>query len=263
MSAGTTESQPDQKNVVSSVLKACSLLECFSFERRELTLADLSEETGLNKTTAHRLLQTLVQAGWLRRGPSATYRLTMHVFSIGAIARADLSLHEEALPQLRKLAAEFGDTAYLMIRGEQGAICVDRVEGDSPIKVSSVGVGSVLPYHAAAGPMALLAWDDDLERRLARHSELERFTNATTVDVDALRSRLARIREDGYVVSQEDFLKGVSAVAAPVHDADGHVIATVSLGGTVQRFREPRLEQIVTAVCDAAAEVSQRLGYAG
>ncbi|SFP86651.1 MULTISPECIES: IclR family transcriptional regulator [Actinomadura] len=256
----TPDEDVDPKNLVISVLKACQLMECFTRERPTLTLTDLTAATGMNKTTVHRLAATLIRAGWLTRGDGATYRLTMRPFRVGAVALAELSLRDEAAPFLRRLADRFGDTAYLMIPGEEGAICVDMLQGNNPVSVNTVGVGTVLPYHAAAGPVVILAYSRELREHWLS-TGLDQYTSHTVTDVPALTDRLEKVIRDGYAISEEDYLYGVGAVAAPVFDAQGDIAATLSLGGVNAGFRGSRLLEIIQEVTAGARDLSARLGH--
>ncbi|MBE1532999.1 IclR family transcriptional regulator [Actinomadura algeriensis] len=251
---------PENKNIVGSVLKACRLMECFTRDTPALTLNAMTAATGMNKTTVHRLAATLIQAGWLTRGDGGTYRLTMRPFRVGAVALADLSLRDEAEPFLRRLADRFGDTAYLMIPGPEGAVCVERAQGNNPVVVNSVGVGTVLPYHTAAGPVVLLAHSAELRERWLG-PDLDEYTSHTLTDVRELTERLDAVLRDGYAISEEDYLYGVGAVAAPVRDAQDEVVATLSLGGVNAGFRGRRLLEIIEEVSSSARELSGRLGH--
>ncbi|MBB3663300.1 DNA-binding IclR family transcriptional regulator [Prauserella sediminis] len=249
----------DAKNMVNSVVRAGQLLDAFDSGKPVLGLTELCAATGLNKTTTHRLLSTLVRMGWLTRTPDGDYKVGMKLFSLGSVALADFSLRDEARPSLLSLAEQFGDTAYLMIPGDSGAVVIDRYEGSSPLSVKHIGIGTVLPYHAAAGPMTMLAFVPELrERWLAE--PLTAFTRHTLQDHDALESQLDRIRAEGYTISDEDYLSGVGAVAAPVFDRTGKLEATVSLGGPAGDFRGSQLVSIISAVREAAATISTRLG---
>jgi DNA-binding IclR family transcriptional regulator len=94
----------DPKNIVGSIIKGARLLDLYSTDRRDISLNEFTKEVGYNKTTTHRLLQTLVAVGWLVRSSSGGYRLGARMLVLGAIARADLDLRNEALPFMRKLA---------------------------------------------------------------------------------------------------------------------------------------------------------------
>lgn len=250
--------ETDPKNIVGSIIKAVKLLDSFSADRREVSLGEFTRETGYNKTTAYRILQTLVSVGWLMRGPSGGYRLGMPVLLLGAIARADLDLRNEALPFMQQLADEFGDTAFLMVPGPQGAVTIETIVGRNPVRVHGVTVGSVLPYHVAAGPVVLAAFGPDLEAQVI-DGERGKLTPHTTVAKAALRAKFARVREEGFALSVEDFIDDVAAVAAPVLDSDGVPIASLSLGGPANRFAEPLLSQMVERVMEFAQTLSSRM----
>lgn len=250
--------ETDPKNIVGSIIKASRLLDSFSAERREVSLGEFTRETGYNKTTAYRLLQTLVSVGWLVRSASGGYRLGMPLLLLGAIARADLDLRNEAVPFMQQLAHEFGDTSFLMVPGPAGAVTIEVVVGQNPVRVHGVTVGSVLPYHAAAGPIVLAAFSPKIEEATLA-TDRARLTPATTVTKTDLRTRYAAVREAGYTVSREDYISDVAAVAAPVLDVSGAPVASLSLGGPAQRYAEPLLAQMVQRVCEYAQALSARM----
>jgi DNA-binding IclR family transcriptional regulator len=253
MSAGD-----DPKNIVGSIIKASSLMDLFTLDRRQLGLNEFAREVGYNKTTTYRLLQTLVAAGWLVRSTSGTYRLGPRPLVLGAIARADLDLRNEALPFMQALSEEFGDTAFLMIPGDRGAVTIEAIQGGNPIRVHGVGVGTTLPYHVAAGPVVLAAFSSEIEAEILAQ-ERTRFTKQTTMARGALRSKFAQVRKDGYSVSLEDYVDDVAAVAAPVLDRSGTATAALSVGGPSNHFAEPLLSRIVERVCFMAAQLSEKL----
>lgn len=249
----------DQRNYVGSVLKACRLMAYFDHQRPDLTLAEIAERSGMNKTTVYRLLNTLVMAGWLARGDGNSYRPTMRVFQIGSVALASTTLPAEAKPLLRELAENFGDTAYLMVPSGRHAVCIDAVTGDSPVTVSAVAIGSSLPLHAAAGPVTMLAFVPGLLEEELAHHDREPFTPGTVTEAEDLRALVTRVRDQGYAVSEGDFLSDVAAVAAPVFGPDGSCVGTISLGGTVDRIRGQRAAAILDAVRGAAERLTSRL----
>lgn len=249
----------DQRNYVGSVLKACRLMEFFDHRRPELTLAEVAERSGMNKTTVYRLLNTLVMAGWLARSGSNAYRPTMRVFQVGSVALASTTLPVEAKPVLRDLAERFGDTAYLMVPSGRVAVCIDAVAGNSPVTVSGIAIGSHLPLHAAAAPVAMLAFVPGLLDTELSHDHREAFTAATVTENERLHTLVDLVREQGYAVSEADYLPDVAAVAAPVFGSDGVCVGTISLGGTYDRIRGERSEEIIAGVREAATTLSARL----
>ncbi|MCH1868808.1 IclR family transcriptional regulator [Nocardioides sp. CFH 31398] len=247
-----------ERETVGSVMRACALLGLFSAARPVVTLAEMATESGLNKPTVHRLMSTLVEAGWVDRDAQGAYSIRMPLFVIASAALADGDLRALARSDLEALAGRFGDTAFLMLPADAGAVVVDRVQGGRSLQVTGIGVGTVLPFHAAAGPVVMAAYDDAIGRRMLA-SPAEAYTDATVVDPGSLEARLATVRRDGGTVSHGDYLDGVSAVAAPVLGRGGELVATLSLGGPSSDFRDAAGEERFTAVREAAARLTRSL----
>lgn len=252
----------DEKSIVKSVLKALSLLELFSPEMPELSVAELAQRTGIQKATCNRLVTTMTHAGWLTRVGNGGYAPTVKLFRIGSTAISRLNLREGARPLLRDLAKRFEDTSYLMVPDGPRVVCLDRVEGNHPVTVKVFDVGMSLPFYLGAGPLAILAHRDDLLTELDPHDWIP-YTDQTTSNPHDLQERLAEVRERGYALSLEDYSRGVAAIGAPVFNSEGVAIAAISIGGVVERFRQPRRTKITRAVVDAARALSEQLGYGG
>ncbi|WP_243653238.1 IclR family transcriptional regulator [Pseudonocardia endophytica] len=247
------------RETVGSVLRACRLLEQFGADRPVITLAELTAASGLNKPTVHRLMTSFVEAGWVHRDGAGAYRIRMPVFAVGAAALAEFDLRTEARPALEDLAARFGDTAFLMVPADAGAVCIDRVEGGKPLVVAGIGIGTVLPYHAAAAPVVMAAFDPAVRQRVLA-GDLEAFTEATHVDRAELAAHLDEVRATGIAFSRDDYLGGVSAVAAAVLGRDGALEATISLGGRSEDFTGAEGDQRAAAVAEAARLLSTTVG---
>lgn len=244
------------RDIVGAVLKACSLLEHFDASRPAWTLNDLTSASGMNKTTVHRLMTTLIHAGWVDRTADGAYRVTMPVFEIGSAALVDLDIRTAARPYMSQLADAFGDTAYLMVPADEGAVCIDRLEGNNPLVVAGINIGSVLPYHAAAGPIVMLAYSESLRGRWIR-DDLQAFTDQTITNASALNEHLDAVKSAGYSVSNSDYLSGVAAVAAPILGRGGSVVASISIGGRVEAFEGDALADKIERVRDAAARLTR------
>lgn len=249
----------DPRNYVASVIKSCNVVEVLGGGDSEYSLGEIAEATGLGKTTVHRLLSSLQMAGWVERGPRDGYRLSIRMLKLAHASQRQFSIRNEALPHLRSLAGTFGDTAFLLVSSDEGAVVVEMVEGESPLKVNTVTLGTVIPYHVAGGPTVMAAFDDQLRERVLAGPRT-RFTERTDVSREALEAKFARIREQGYAFADEDLNNGVAVVSAPVFGPTGAIVCTLSLGGAAQGFGPDRLDHIVTAVREACAALSERLG---
>ncbi|WP_410872761.1 IclR family transcriptional regulator [Nocardia sp. A7] len=244
------------RDIVGAVLKACALLEKFGADRPVWTLNELTSASGMNKTTVYRLMATLIHAGWVDRTAEGAYRIAMPVFEIGSAALSKLDIRAAAKPFMAELAATFGNTAYLMVPAEQGAVCIDLLEGRNSLVVAGINIGSVMPYHAAAGPVVMLAHSKVLRDKWIT-TDLPAITDRTITDVDQLVEHLDAIAQAGYSLSNSDYLPGVAAVGAPILGKDGSVVASISVGGRAEEFEGDALAEMIAQVCDAGARITR------
>ncbi|MDO9377459.1 MAG: IclR family transcriptional regulator [Nocardioidaceae bacterium] len=257
---GPTWPTIDPKNHVASVVKAISLLELFTSEQPELNLATLVERGGLTRTTTHRLLATLELVGWLeRRGEN--YRLSLRVFRLGSTAVGAMELRHEASHVMSELAAKFGEDVYLVVPDGPRAVCLERIEGRSPVHVMALDVGKSLPLFIGGGGVALLAEKEaELLPLVLAEGEMITPTGAR-ITLEQMQDKLAQTRARGYSISMEDVTVGVGALGSVVRDSRGTAVAAISLGGLLHKLAPPRQDELAAGVRAAADEISARLGH--
>jgi DNA-binding IclR family transcriptional regulator len=244
---------------VEAVLRATRLLDCYQRGEPALSLAELVRRSGYSKTTAYRLLTTLEHAGWLERAPDGSFRLTIRPFQIGSILLDDLSVRHEALPVMRRLSTAVGLTAYLTIPAGARAVCIERIDRGSGLRVMDLQVGGSQPLHLGAAPRALLAFDEAALLAAVLDAGLERRTPHSLATEDALRADLAETRRRGYSISDSDATVGVAALGAPVFDRHEQAVGAISIGGLTDQVLPPRPEHVEVLLA-AAQEISGRLG---
>ena len=141
-----------------SVIKSFKVLEAFSLEKPELTFTEVVKITGLGRTNVHKLLKTLVSLNCLAQDSTGgPYRLGPTLFELGSRYLAQLNLRRVATPYLIKLSEVFDDTVYLCIEDSGEALCLERLDGPSPIQVTVLQRGGRMPLHAGAAPLAILS----------------------------------------------------------------------------------------------------------
>ena len=251
------------RNLVTSVTRATAIVEFLAGGSAEYTLLEVADGTGLNKTTAHRLLHTLHNVRWVDRTASGGYKLAAHMARIGFAIQRNDSVWQVAVPHLERLAARASGTAMLMIPSEAGAVCIEAIAGGGPITINIVRPGSVVPYHASSGPRVLAAFSPERMSRLLADPILQRFTTDTIVDREPLAARLEQIRTRGYEVTDSELVDGTAAVSVPVFDHRGTVVAAVTLGDTAANIFNAELPTKIEMVTDAARAISSELGWAG
>ena len=247
---------------VESVLRALRLLDCFEQGRPEMSLGDFVRCTGYSKTTTYRLLLTLEEAGWLERSDGAGFRLTIKPFLVGSILVDSLEMRHEAGAVMRRLVAETDRTAYLTVPSGTHAVCLERIDGEHPLRIADLHVGGTQPLHLGAGPRAILAWGEEELLPALLAEGLTGRTPTSLVQPDALIADLAASRKRGYTISDEDVTAEVAALGMPVFDASGRAVAALSIGGLRSAVLPPRPEQLehLRHACDV---LSRRLGHRG
>jgi len=246
-----------------SVIKAFKVLEAFSLEQPELSFTEIVHAAGLGRTNTHKILKTLVSLNCLsqtHRG--GLYRVGPKLFELGSLYLARVNLRRAAMPHLVRLAEEFGDTAYLCIEDSGEALCLERVDGPSPIKVTVLQRGGRLPLHAGAAPLAILSGKSDSQIAELMHAKgFKRYTQNTVQNLSQLMKIIGKIRALGFSESWEDVTIGVGSLGAPVLDAFGQVAGAISIGGLLCRYEGDRKAFLVQLIKDTAARISKELGY--
>lgn len=237
-----------------TVTRASEILFAFSSDVRELGLTQLAQTVGLNKATVHRLAQSLVSVGLIDQDPATrAYRLGVRLLQLADLVSSSLDVREEARTPLRVLRDETGETTYLMLVRQEGAICAERVEGSHPMRDLSTPPGTLVPLHVGAAGTAILA---------AQHADRVDGYLATlpAAKRPELQARVATARDRGHAFARGDVAQGVGAIATALVDQSGSVVGAISLGGLLARVEEN--ESTLAAAVQACAEsVSAAMGW--
>lgn len=244
-----------------AVARAIALLKAFSDAQPEWALSELAQATGLNKTTAFRLLAALEAEHLVMRNPlSGGYRLGVECIAIGGAATRANPLRTMSRPVLVTLAEQSGEAATLEVLIENYVLVIDEVASSNPLGMTQ-DVGARLPFHATATGKVLLAARPaaEIEARLAE--ALPRLTDQTITDPGLLQIELARVRQEGVAIASGELEPGFTAVAAPVVDRERQVVAAISVGGPGVRLTAERLPGLAAMVQMSARQISRQLGY--
>jgi DNA-binding IclR family transcriptional regulator len=253
----TTESYPGTQ----AVARAIALLKTFNDAQPEWVLSELAQATGLNKTTAFRLLAALEAEGLIMRNPlSGGYRLGLELVAMGGCATRSNPLRAVSRPVLESLAQECDEAATLEVLTGAHVLVVDEVPSRHPMGMSQ-DVGRRLPAHATATGKLLLAYLAATSGEPDWHLPLARLTERTVVDPLQLRSQFEQIRQQGTAQTVEELEPGFVAIAAPVYDRERQVVAAVSVGGSSLRLTPERVPAVTALVQMAARQISRQLGY--
>lgn len=244
--------------LIGSVDKALTVLRLLR-DRGPTGVSELGAELDVARSTAHRILGTLMHHGFVEQDRlTRAYRLGPFLTGHGVEPAATAVLRDVAMPHLRALSHAFRETVQLMVIEGANSRFVDGVSGDRPLN-TTVRAGSVIPAYATAGGKALLAelTDDDV-RSLLRDG-LPAITGRTIPTVPKLLHQLAVIRERGYSVNDGESEDGISAVAVPVRRASGSAVAAIALSMPSVRMRPDNVPAMVTKLRECAAAIENDL----
>jgi DNA-binding IclR family transcriptional regulator len=248
---------------VQSVDRAISVLEILA-RRGEAGVSELAAEIDVHKSTAFRLLGALEGRGLVEQATDrGKYRLGFGLIPLAGAVSDRLDVTRQGRPVCEQLAADLGETINVAVLQEHWAVNVDQALGPSTVATHN-WIGRLTPLHCTSSGKVLLA-HLDAERRVAvlTASGMRGFTPSTLTSPEALDPELARVRETGLAVAVEEYEVGLNAVAAPVQDRSGEVIAAVSVSGPAYRLDTDRLDELAAPLRAGAAEISRRMGWLG
>jgi DNA-binding IclR family transcriptional regulator len=244
---------------VSTVGKAASLLELFTMAEPEIGLSELARRAGLDKATARRLLVALAAHRLIEQEPaSRRYRLGAGLSRLARIRDANFPFARIAMPVMKELAVETGETVHLSEFSADALLTV-HVELSAKANRVNVNAGQILPLHGTASGLAFLAFSRSAVRGAYLDKPLERFTAHTLTDRANLAEQVRLTAARGYSRSSQGYEDGVHSVAAAILGADGQAIGALSVASPLSRVDDAVAREQGRAVLVAAREISARL----
>lgn len=247
---------------VDAVSKAIELLFLVAEESGK-GVTELARLSGNTKARAFRLLTTLEECGLVRRQlPAASYSLGYRALIIGSAAQAQLSLITVANDMLETIGRECNESVLVRIRDGAETVCVAWWDAPHALRVHSQ-LGDRRPLFVGASGKLLLAHAPEQIQEDILSGKLERFTPNTIVKRTELKREIKKILADSYSTSFSEKTTDMVAVAAPIRDATGAVIASLSMTAPITRVPKDKLGKYVDILKFAASRFSASLGYSG
>lgn len=251
------QTAPPEKTI-QSVDRALAILETIARHRGEVTLALICDELGLNASTCHHIIKTLIARNYVRPGTArGRYMLGSQVVLIAEAVNIKAELPGRARPVLDALNQTTEEAVHLAVL--QGDEMITRVKRDAlhALRVDSGSIGKSTAMHATATGKALLSGLPDAEvRRLTERHGMKVFTNHTVTDIEALLRELEEVRATGCAMDREEFQLYVVCIGAPVLDVKGEVMASLSVSTPINRATEAHLSLVRQEVLSAARSLS-------
>jgi IclR family pca regulon transcriptional regulator len=225
---------PRGPEFVQSLERGLAVIRAFDAKNPELTLSEVAAATGVTRAAARRFLLTLAELGYVR-SDGRFFSLTARVLELGYAYLSSLSLPEVAESHLEALVAEVNESSSVSVLDGMDVVYVARVPV-SRIMTVAISVGTRFPAYATSMGRVLLAGlpDEELDSYLAK-VRLERLTPRTVSAIATLRGELARVRGQGWSIVNQELEEGLRAIAAPIRDRSGRVVAAVNVSAHASR----------------------------
>lgn len=247
-----------------SLERALALLSAFEPQNIEMGTAELSDFSGLHKSTVSRLLKVLTAYEFLQQNPSTKkYSLGPAILRLSRSFNNSLktNLVQIAKPYIDRLSYQLKETVILEILAGENMVLAYIAEGPRIVRLAG-DVGDRVAFHAAAGAKAFLAFCSPELRKKLLGTRLRRLTKNTITDFKKLQGQMKEIRRKGFAVDKEELDEGTMAVAAPIFNYDKKPIAAAVVAGPPQRIAGEHRKSIVAALKETAKDISEKFYYA-
>lgn len=249
------------KSGVQSVERIFQLIESLAAHPAGAGLQRLAQDTGLAKSTVHRLLASLVSLGYAAQDENGRYRLTLKMFELSSGIVNSMDIMDVAKVHLERLAQRTGEAVHLVIRDGQDIVYIYKTES-GPMRMSSrVGLRSPL-YCTGVGKAILATLPADEVEQIWQHTTPQKLTAHTIVEFDALQAQLTEVRTNGYAIDDEENELGVRCVAVAIPGVGGRADSAFSISGLAPYMTPERIRRIATLALDARTDIMADLGLA-
>ena len=241
---------------VRAVERAVQILSSLDDEHPERSLSEIAQATGLPRSTVHRIVVTLLNCGFIERGADGEkYRLGLRLAGLGLGVLHRLNFRREALPYMQQLVERFQEICTLGVFDHGQVLYVEIVHSKHTLTIAA-RVGRHLPAHCTASGKVFLALLPPEVVEPVLNAPLAAYTEKTITSPARLQEELETVRQRGYGLDDEEFEVGIRAVAVPIRDVDGNVIAEMSMPGPTNRLTPERVSEIAEALVETADAIS-------
>lgn len=244
---------------IRAVERALDVLLCFSNQTPELSMTQISEMVGINKSTVHRLLATLEKKRFVERdATTGIYKPGIRLLQMAFLTLEHNDLRRLAAPFLHNLCDQFRENVNLSMLDDIDVIYLDVIESPQRVKLAAAP-GQRLPAFCTASGKALLAYLPEEKIRDVFARGVKQYTQNTITSIEAFLENIRHAREQGYAISEQEFEDGINAIAAPICN---HPIASVSIAGPAYRLTRERMTAIGPVLVETVRTIAREVELA-
>lgn len=246
-----------------SLEKALQIIEVMASNKGPMRLQDISESVNYPASTVLRFLNTLMLYNYVKQDPDTLkYSLSFKFCKIASLVTQQFSIRDIVRPYLIKLSEESQESACLAIDEDMMVVYLDVVDGPDNMLKAMQRIGRKAPFHSTGvGKLLLLNYDESELDIIIKRRGLPQLTEHTITTKEALLAELAKVKNQGYALDNEECEIGARCIAAPIKDYTGKIIAAISVSGPTSRMTMEKITDISKIITTYASQISNTLGY--
>jgi DNA-binding IclR family transcriptional regulator len=238
--------------------RAAALLDAIARYPEPVSLKVLGAEAGLHPSTAHRILASLADNGFVERDAAGHYRLGLRLLQLGVRLHGDVDVRALARPIMEALRDRLGETINLTIREGDQVVYIDKATPNRRIHVHHL-IGARAPLHVTAvGKLMLAAGGEAAIRAYAERTNLPAYTRNTITGVERLISECGAALTQGYALDNQEAEMDVGCIGVLLTDATGRVAGGLSVSAPIERRQLDWIELLQTAARDLSEQLGAR-----
>ncbi|MFT5257923.1 MAG: IclR family KDG regulon transcriptional repressor [Polaribacter sp.] len=238
-----------------SIIKAFTLLDVFTNDKKEWGVRELANRTGYNKSTTYRILTTLVALNAVQQNEKEKYILGSKLFELGNRVSLYQSLINSTRNSLTKIATDIEETILFGVLKNSQVFYIHKADSLQGLKIST-SVGSYQPLHATAiGKIILAFLPEEKQKQVLQKIDYKTFTQNTIANASQLKNELKEIQKKEYALDLEEFELGLICIALPVFNKNNECIGAISASGPSSRFELKKVAHYVSIIKKGIAEI--------
>ncbi|OAH59601.1 MULTISPECIES: IclR family transcriptional regulator [Bacillaceae] len=243
-----------------TVVRSMDILNLF-IDHAQLTFQEIIGLSGIPKTSVYRMLMSLEEMGLLEKGTDSKYRLGLIFLNFGHLVSSRLDIRQIALPIMQELHDDVNEAVNLIVKQSNEAMYIEKIDTNQKVRLYTA-IGRRSPLYAGACSRVILSFLPGPEiDKYIESIELQPFAMGTITDKECLYNTIRQAQKDGYTISHSELENHTSAIAAPIFDHKGDVIAGISIAGIEANYQNENIPIFVEKAKRAAEQISERLGY--
>lgn len=243
-----------------SINRTFKILEMVSSSEEGISLTELSRETNIHKSTVHRILNSLIENGYVFQRKNKKYKITFKLFKLGSTV-INNNILDEASPLLTELSKETNEVVHLVVQNNSQVVYVDKKNSDYNGSIMGSSIGSTAPMYCTSVGKSLLFESNEKEiRRIWEDSLIEQKTKNTKTSLTDFIKDIEESKKRGYSLDIEENEEGIICIGAPIYNYKDDIIAAISISGPTSRFNEENIKKYSELLLKTVKEISIRLG---